>query len=175
MIYRKATILTRCRSIGQLGAGAVTNVERDGWRNIFWMQAAFHLATVIMLLAFYFPPRRSDYPRTTFAKFVWSLDPIGSVLFISSTALILLALDWTGGSYPWHNVHIGAPLGIGLGLLLFFGLYGKPLRKIVPSNRAQWEAQNGKEDPTVLSLMYATSFHALFKTLTDAGVVRKRS
>ena len=111
--------------MGQLGAGAVTNVEKDGWRNIFWMQAAFHGATVLMILAFYHPPRRSDYPKMKVSEFLWSLDPIGAILFIGGATLIILALDWTGGTYPWRDAHVIAPLVVGIVLLLLFGLYGK--------------------------------------------------
>ena len=111
-------------SVGQLGAGAVTNVERDGWRNIFWMQAAFHGTTVLMLLALYHPPRRSDYPKMKASEYMWSLDPIGSILFVGDATLTILALDWTGGTYEWHDAHVVAPITIGIVLLVAFGLYG---------------------------------------------------
>lgn len=32
-------------------------------------------------------------------QYVWAIDPIGSVLFVSSATLMLLALDWAGGAY----------------------------------------------------------------------------
>ena len=61
----------------------------------------------------------------SFMDYVWACDPIGSFLFISSATLLLLALDWAGGSYSWSDAHVAAPLAIGLGLLLLFALYGK--------------------------------------------------
>lgn len=88
------------------------------------MQAAFHLATSAGLILFYHPPRRSDYPKLKLKEYIWSIDPIGSTLFISSATLMLLALDWAAGSYPWHDPHVAAPLGVGCGLLLVFGVYG---------------------------------------------------
>lgn len=109
--------------IGSLGAGAVTDIAIDGWRYIFWIQAAFHGALVLLLLACYFPPKRSDYPKLKPLEYVWSIDPIGSLLFVSGGALVILALDWTGGTYAWSDAHVGAPLGIGLGLLVAFCLY----------------------------------------------------
>ena len=115
---------TLCR-VGSLGAGGVTNANASGWRNIFWMQAAFHLATAVGLLAFYWPPRASDYPKMAFMDYVWACDPIGSGLFISAATLLLLALDWAGGAYAWSNPHVAAPLSIGLVLLLVFCLYGE--------------------------------------------------
>ena len=111
--------------MGQLGAGAVTNVDSDGWRDIFWMQAAFHGATAILMITCYFPPRRSDYPKMNFMEILWSLDPIGAVLFVGGATLIILALDWTGGTYAWRDAHVIAPLVIGIVLLILFGVYGK--------------------------------------------------
>ena len=117
--------------IGQLGAGAVTNSDPRGWRNIFWIQAAFHVATAVMLFVGYHPPRRSDYPKLRVAEFLWSLDPIGSALFVAGATLTLLALDWTGGSYAWSDAHVDAPLAVGLVLLILFCLYGKKENKTI--------------------------------------------
>jgi MFS family permease len=109
--------------IGVLGAGSVTNANAGGWRSIFWIQAAFHLASALGLLLFYHPTRSSDHPKMSLRGIFWACDPIGSGLFISSTTLMLLALDWAGGAYKWSNPHVAAPLGIGAGLLVMFCLY----------------------------------------------------
>ncbi|KAK4234809.1 major facilitator superfamily domain-containing protein [Achaetomium macrosporum] len=108
--------------VGGIGAGAVTNVDADGWRYIFWMQAAFHGATALGLFAFYWPAK-VERPRSTLKEIVWSCDPVGSFLFITSATLMLLALDWAGGAYSWSDAHVAAPLAIGLVLLVAFGLY----------------------------------------------------
>ncbi|KAK5288803.1 hypothetical protein LTR16_003281, partial [Cryomyces antarcticus] len=84
--------------VGVLGAGGVTNANASGWRTTFWMQAAFHLVTVLGLVLFYHPIRRSDYPKMSLKGYIWACDPIGSVMFISSAAIVLLALDWAGGA-----------------------------------------------------------------------------
>lgn len=62
-------------------------------------------------------------------KIIWACDPIGSFLFIVSATLLLLALDWAGGVYPWKNVHVVAPLVIGFACLVAFGLYGESIQK----------------------------------------------
>ena len=111
--------------IGVLGAGGVTNVNASGWRDIFWIQAAFHLATSLGLLFFYHPKRRSDYPKLSLKGIFWACDPIGSFFFVSSAALLLLALDWAGGAYAWSDAHVAAPLGVGFGMLVLFCLYGE--------------------------------------------------
>lgn len=87
------------------------------------IQAAFHAATVVGLLLFYHPKRASDFPRMSFSKMIWACDPIGSLLFVFSATLILLALDWAGGSFAWSNTHVAVPLTIGLVLMVVFGLY----------------------------------------------------
>jgi hypothetical protein len=56
---------------------------------------------------------------------VWACDPVGSLLFIVSATLMLLALDWAGGVYAWHDKHVVAPLTIGLVALVAFALYGE--------------------------------------------------
>lgn len=111
-------------SVGTLGSGGVTNASPSGWRDIFWMQAAFHLATCVGLLLFYHPVRRSDYPKMSFKQLAWACDPIGSFLFIAACTLLLLALDWAGGAYAWSDAHVAAPLGIGFGFLALFCIYG---------------------------------------------------
>jgi hypothetical protein len=111
--------------VGSLGAGAATNANAGGWRNIFWIQAGFFAATVIGLLLFYHPKKESDFPKMSLKEVIWACDPIGSLLFIISATLMLLALDWAGGVYPWHNPHVVAPLTIGLVALVGFGIYGE--------------------------------------------------
>ncbi|EPE09093.1 mfs general substrate transporter [Ophiostoma piceae UAMH 11346] len=108
--------------VGSLGAGGVTNVSADGWRYIYWMQAAFHGATSVGLFLFYWPAKRAP-TGMTLRDYVWACDPIGSVLFVTSATLMLLALDWAGGTYDWSDKHVAAPLAIGLALLVLFGLY----------------------------------------------------
>jgi len=89
------------------------------------MQAAFFAATVIGLFLFYHPKKESDFPKMSWKKIIWECDPIGSFLFIVSATLMLLALDWAGGVYPWKDVHVVAPLTIGLVALVAFAGYGE--------------------------------------------------
>ncbi|KKY24835.1 putative mfs drug efflux pump [Diplodia seriata] len=112
--------------IGQLSAGAYSNMSASGWRYIFWTQGAFHLTSALGFLLFYWPPRHSDFPRMKLTEYIWACDPIGSVLFIGSSTTILLALDWAAGTYPWSDAHVVGPLVIGCVLLITFCLYGSP-------------------------------------------------
>lgn len=110
-------------SIGVLGGGGLTNANVNGWRGIYWMQAAFHIATSIGLLAFYHPKKPVGRQTMSLGAMLWSFDPIGSFFFISSATLLLLGLDWAGGSYKWHDAHVAATLGVGGFLLVAFALY----------------------------------------------------
>ncbi|KAL3426060.1 PEP5 [Phlyctema vagabunda] len=110
--------------VGSLGAGAATNASTSGWRNIFWIQAAFHMITALGIYAFYWPPKKSsDAPKLRWSSVVWDCDPIGSLLFITSATLMLLALNWAGGSYHWSDTHVIANLTIGLVIFVAFCLY----------------------------------------------------
>ena len=60
----------------------------------------------------------------SFKGYLWAIDPIGSLLFITSATLMLLALDWAGGAYAWSDVHVAVPLAVGLALLVAFAGYG---------------------------------------------------
>ncbi|KAF2452872.1 major facilitator superfamily domain-containing protein [Lineolata rhizophorae] len=108
--------------VGAVGAGAVTTVASDGWRYIFWMQAAFHGATALGFALFYWPAK-SDYGKMTMKQVLWAIDPIGAFLFISATTILLLSLNWAAGTYPWDDAHVAAPLTIGCVILVVFGVY----------------------------------------------------
>ncbi|KAJ4370022.1 hypothetical protein N0V83_005786 [Neocucurbitaria cava] len=89
--------------VGALAAGAVANLSISGWRYIFWIQVGLHGLTSLGFFAVYWPKKRTDYPKMSAKEWLWACDPIGSVLLISSATLMLLALNWAGGSYPWSK------------------------------------------------------------------------
>ena len=73
----------------------------------------------------YFPKRRSDYQRLTFREYLWLMDPIGVVIFVAGTTLVLLAFDWAPNTYHYDNPHVAVPMAIGFALLVAFALYGQ--------------------------------------------------
>lgn len=139
-------------SVGSLAAGAVTNLSASGWRYIFWIQVALHGITSLGLFAFYWPKKRTDYPRMSFEQWAWACDPIGSFLLVSAATLLLLALNWAGGAYPWSNPHVCVNLTVGIVLFLAFCLYGTVFPPYpIPTTADQ--SQNGKEEATASSPM----------------------
>jgi hypothetical protein len=60
----------------------------------------------------------------SFKEWMWACDPIGSLLLVAAATLMLLALNWAGGAYPWSNPHVCANLVVGIVLFIAFCLYG---------------------------------------------------
>jgi hypothetical protein len=105
----------------------VTSISASGWRYIFWMQFAFHMITALGFLIFYWPKPNPNRKKMTVKEIVWAIDPIGSVLFVICTTLMLMALNWGGSRYAWSNAEVIAPLTVGCVFLVLFCLYGSCL------------------------------------------------
>lgn len=87
-----------------------------------------------------------------------------------------LALDWAAGSFPWSNLHVAVPLGLGCGLLVAFGLYGSPPTPCRPNHHnANFSViQNGKVAttaswPTFSSRIAPISLFRFSRLLSKAG------
>jgi hypothetical protein len=135
------------------------------------MQAAFHLASSLGLLLFYWPPK-TEYPKLSVKDFIWAIDPIGSFLFVTSATLMLLALNWVGGAFEWSDIQVAVPLAIGLALFVAFCLYGESMKSrrltgtewnglgIMPAmmliNPCHDKLQNGKDEMTDWSHMFSS-------------------
>lgn len=57
---------------------------------------------LIIVLHLPSPPR----PEQTWLQTLWSLDPLGQILFLPSIICILIALQWAGTTYAWSNPRI---------------------------------------------------------------------
>lgn len=135
--------------IASLSAGKATSAGVSGWRTIFWIQAGFFALTIFGLLVFYHPKKKTEAERLSWRNIFWACDPIGSLLFIISATLMLMALDWVGGVYEWHDKHVVAPLTIGLVCLLLFVLYGKASwrRQLAPRLTRNFRMERKKRWP----------------------------
>ncbi|KAF2183900.1 MFS general substrate transporter [Zopfia rhizophila CBS 207.26] len=107
---------------GSLAGGKLAGGGLHGWRHIFWLQAAFQGAVALGFLVAYWPQPVVRKKRSVM-KAIWSFDPVGSLAYVFGVTLLLLGLNWGGGSYPWKSAYVLAPLIIGILLLAFFGVY----------------------------------------------------
>ncbi|GKZ45573.1 hypothetical protein AbraIFM66951_008227 [Aspergillus brasiliensis] len=73
------------------------------WRWCFLINLPAGAVTVVTLLLFFHPPRNTGAQRASFLK---QLDLIGCALFIPSIIMVMLALQWGGGEYPWNSATV---------------------------------------------------------------------
>lgn len=71
---------------------------------------------LIIFLRLPSPPR----PKQTWPQLLWSLDPVGQILFLTSITCVLVALQWAGTSYAWSSGRIIALVTIFAILLVAF-------------------------------------------------------
>ena len=89
-----------------LGGVFTTNVS---WRWCFYINLPIGgVAMVILFVILHLPaPKNAD---TSLRQQFLQLDPIGTVLFMPAIVCLLLALQWGGSTYAWHNGRIIALL-----------------------------------------------------------------
>ena len=89
-----------------LGGLFTTNVS---WRWCFYINLPIGgVAMVVLFFILQIPGARNA--NTPWREQVSQLDPIGTVVFISSIVCLLLALQWGGSTYPWKDGRIIALL-----------------------------------------------------------------
>ncbi|KAI2898574.1 hypothetical protein CBS11852_3508 [Aspergillus niger] len=73
--------------------------------------------TVVTLLLFFHPPQNTGAQRVSFLK---QLDLIGCALFIPSIIMVMLALQWGGGEYPWDSATV---IGLFIGFAVMIAIF----------------------------------------------------
>ncbi|GFF44701.1 putative HC-toxin efflux carrier TOXA [Aspergillus udagawae] len=87
------------------------------WRWCFLINLPAGAVTVVTLLLFFHPPRN---PAAHDVSFLKQLDLIGCALFIPSIIMVMLALQWGGGEYPWDSATvIGLFVGFAVTMAIF--------------------------------------------------------
>lgn len=106
--------------VGPILGGALT--DKASWRWCFWINLPF--GGVALATVFFFfsnPPRR--YTDMTTKEKLKQIDFLGAIFLICAIVCLLLALQWGGSTYPWHDSRVsGCLLGFALIISAFIGV-----------------------------------------------------
>ena len=109
--------------IGPLLGGVLT--DRATWRWCFWINLPFGGIALFTVFFFFTNPERK-HADMSFKQKLQQIDLAGAFLLICAVVCLLLALQWGGSTYPWHDSKVwGCLLGFGLIIACFIGLQFK--------------------------------------------------
>lgn len=109
--------------VGPLLGGVLT--DRATWRWCFWINLPFGGVALLTVFFFFKNPER-PHTGMTFKEKINQIDLGGAFLLICGIVCLLLALQWGGTTYPWHDSKIwGCILGFGLIIAAFIALQFK--------------------------------------------------
>jgi MFS family permease len=101
--------------VGPLLGGVLTT--RLSWRWCFWINLPVGAITAIVIGFFFRPPQQQPTPlapKRTFTQDLKEFDWLGTFTCVPSILCLLLALQWGGSKYQWHDFRI----------ILLFVLFG---------------------------------------------------
>lgn len=102
--------------------GAMSRTNPEGFRNYFYFAAACFFFNAVVFAFLYRPPPRALQQLGIWIK-IRSFDIGGMCLTITSFLGICIGLGWSQNPYPWSNVHVWLPFGLGavstVGLVIY--------------------------------------------------------
>ncbi|KAH8828833.1 major facilitator superfamily domain-containing protein [Flagelloscypha sp. PMI_526] len=158
--------------LGPIIGGAFS--ERASWRWLFYLNlpiAGIAMAFVLVFL------RVKTPPGTIMSKLA-IVDWIGNLIVITGTTLCNIGLSWAGVRHPWSDVHVLAPLIIGIVLLIIFMIHQRyiPSQPTVPrdlvSNRTNISAYIGTFIHGITSIALIYYLPIYFQAVLGASPIR---
>jgi len=124
-----ANIMNALGSIFALAIGGYLVQSRpDGFRIYFYICAGIYAVAILLVALLYNPPPR-ELQYLSFKEKVCALDWTAYLLLGTGTVLLCLGLLWAENPYSWRDVHVLAPLLIGIVLLILLAIYATRFKK----------------------------------------------
>lgn len=97
---------------------------RVGWRGIYYLLISTNGASLVGIVAFYFPPTfKMKHHDASLWTLIKNMDYGGVFLYTAGLLLLLMGLSWGDTLHPWKSAAVIAPIVVGILCLVALGFY----------------------------------------------------